>query len=48
MNPRAGLPDKVKVGDVGIDGRIFSVGTKPSDRRENNMFAGDWSRCRSS
>jgi len=25
---------------MGIDGRIFPVGTKPTD--QNNMFAGDW------
>lgn len=25
---------------MGIDGRIFPVGTKPSDA--NSMFAGDW------
>ncbi len=35
-----GVPNKVQVGDMGIDGRIFPVGTKPSD--QNNMFAGDW------
>lgn len=35
-----GIPNKVQVGDMGIDGRIFPVGTKPSDA--NNMFAGDW------
>jgi len=32
----------VQIGDMGIDGRIFPVGTKPADRSENNMFAGDW------
>ena len=35
-----GVPNKVQVGDMGIDGRIFPVGTKPSD--QNDMFAGDW------
>ena len=30
----------VQVGDMGIDGRLFPVGTKPTD--QNNMFAGDW------
>ena len=32
----------MQIGDMGIDGRIFPVGTKPADRSENNMFAGDW------
>ena len=35
-----GIPNKVQVGDMGIDGRLFPVGTKPADK--NNMFAGDW------
>ena len=35
-----GIPNKVQVGDMGIDGRIFPVGTKPEDK--NSMFAGDW------
>ena len=35
-----GVPNKVQVGDMGIDGRIFPVGTKPEDR--HSMFAGDW------
>ena len=35
-----GIPNTVQVGDMGIDGRIFPVGTKPDD--QNNMFAGDW------
>ena len=35
-----GIPNKVQVGDMGIDGRLFPVGTKPVD--QNNMFAGDW------
>lgn len=41
-----GVPNKVQVGDyrgVGIDGRIFPVGSKPSDaERGASMFAGDW------
>ena len=35
-----GVPNKVQVGDMGIDGRIFPVGTKPDD--QHSMFAGDW------
>ena len=35
-----GIPNKVQVGDRGIDGRLFPVGTKPADK--NSMFAGDW------
>jgi len=35
-----GIPNKVQVGDMGIDGRIYPVGTKPND--QNSMFAGDW------
>lgn len=35
-----GIPNTVQVGDMGIDGRIFPVGTKPED--QNSMFAGDW------
>lgn len=34
------MPNKVQVGDMGIDGRISPVGTKPGDA--NSMFAGDW------
>jgi hypothetical protein len=46
-----GIPNKVQVGDMGIDGRIFPVGTKPSDGKSKktksgltgaSMFAGDW------
>ncbi len=40
-----GIPNTVQVGDMGIDGRIFPVGTKPEDHKSNlgaNMFAGDW------
>ncbi len=35
-----GIPNKVQVGDMGIDGRIFPVGSKPADH--DSMFAGDW------
>lgn len=35
-----GVPNTVQVGDMGIDGKIFPVGTRPTDR--NDMFAGDW------
>ncbi|MGF1635342.1 MAG: restriction endonuclease [Phycisphaerae bacterium] len=35
-----GIPNKVQVGDMGVDGRIFPVGTKPLD--QDSMFAGDW------
>ncbi len=35
-----GVPNKVQVGDMGIDGRLFPVGTKPAD--QHSMFAGDW------
>jgi hypothetical protein len=35
-----GIPNKVQVGDMGVDGRIFPVGTKPSD--QDSMFADDW------
>ncbi len=35
-----GIPNTVQVGDMGIDGRIFPVGTKPED--QHSMFAGDW------
>ncbi|MCC6949855.1 MAG: restriction endonuclease, partial [Phycisphaerales bacterium] len=35
-----GVPNKVQIGDMGIDGRIFPVGSKPSDK--DSMFAGDW------
>jgi hypothetical protein len=40
MRPAAQEFEKMQVGDRGIDGRIFPVGTKPSD--DQNMFAGDW------
>jgi hypothetical protein len=35
-----GIPNKVQVGDMGVDGRIFPVGTKPAD--QESMFANDW------
>jgi site-specific DNA-methyltransferase (adenine-specific) len=35
-----GVPNTVQVGDMGIDGRIFPVGSRPSDA--HSMFAGDW------
>ncbi len=42
-----GIPNKVQVGDMGIDGRIFPVGTKPAEAETKagqtaSMFAGDW------
>jgi hypothetical protein len=42
-----GIPNKAQVGDMGIDGRIFTVGSKPYDAETNkgetaSMFAGDW------
>jgi len=42
-----GIPNKVQVGDMGIDGRIFPVGARPSDAdakagQTASMFAGDW------
>jgi len=46
-----GIPNKVQVGDMGIDGRIFPVGTKPGDvgskktktgHTGEHMFAEDW------
>lgn len=46
-----GVPNKVQVGDMGIDGRIFPVGTKPEGEGSKktktgetgaSMFAGDW------
>ena len=42
-----GIPNKVQVGDMGIDGRIFPVGTKPVEATSKkgdtaSMFAGDW------
>jgi len=44
-----GIPNKVQVGDMGIDGRIYPVGSKPSEAAvkgkkgsTDNMFADDW------
>ena len=46
-----GIPNKVQVGDMGIDGRIYPVGTKPTDTGKKktktgeageHMFADDW------
>jgi len=34
-----GIPNKVQVGDMGVDGRIFPVGTKPVD---GGLFSDDW------
>jgi hypothetical protein len=34
-----GIPNKVQVGDMGIDGHIFPVGTKPTS---DTLFAEDW------
>ncbi|MEI8195274.1 MAG: site-specific DNA-methyltransferase [Phycisphaerae bacterium] len=36
-----GTPNVVQVGDMGIDGRIFPVGTKP-DTKGGSMFSDDW------
>ena len=30
-----GIPNKVQVGDMGVDGRIFPVGTKPTDTAQH-------------
>ena len=37
-----GIPNKVQVGDMGVDGRIYPVGTKPSDADSGGFFAEDW------
>jgi DNA modification methylase len=44
-----GIPNKVQVGDMGIDGRIFPVGSKPAEAAAkgrkgatDHMFAEDW------
>ena len=44
-----GVPNKVQVGDMGIDGRIYPVGTKPIEAtakgktgQTDHMFADDW------
>jgi hypothetical protein len=49
VNALGGIPNKVQVGDMGVDGRIFPVGTKPADAhakgkkgQTDHMFADDW------
>jgi hypothetical protein len=37
-----GIPNKVQVGDMGVDGRIYPVGTKPRDADSGGLFADDW------
>jgi site-specific DNA-methyltransferase (adenine-specific) len=44
-----GIPNKVQVGDMGVDGRIYPVGTKPKEAATKGkkghtdaMFADDW------
>lgn len=46
-----GIPNKVQVGDMGIDGRVYPVGTKPSEAAKKGRkgetdhfeaFAEDW------
>jgi site-specific DNA-methyltransferase (adenine-specific) len=44
-----GIPNKVQVGDMGIDGRIYPVGTRPKEAatkgkkgETDHMFADDW------
>ena len=44
-----GIPNKVQVGDMGIDGRIYPVGSKPTEAaskrkkgQTDHMFAEDW------
>lgn len=44
-----GIPNKVQVGDMGIDGRIYPVGTRPAEAasrgkkgQTDHMFADDW------
>jgi len=34
------IPNKVQVGDMGVDGRIFPVGTKPAD--SGALYSDDW------
>ena len=34
-----GIPNKVRARDMGVDGRIFPVGTKPA---EGGLFGDDW------
>ena len=35
-----GIPNKVQVGDMGVDGRIFLVGTKPAE--QGGLYSEDW------
>ncbi len=44
-----GIPNKTQVGDMGIDGRLYPVGTKPAEAASkgkkgetDHMFAEDW------
>ena len=37
-----GIPNKVQVGDMGVDGRIYPVGTKPRDADTGGLFSEDW------
>ena len=37
-----GTPNVVQVGDMGIDGRIFPVGTKPESKGGAALFSEDW------
>ncbi len=37
-----GIPNKVQVGDMGVDGRIYPVGTKPTDANSGGLFSEDW------
>src|SRR5262249_55734537 len=49
VNAMGGIPNKVQVGDMGVDGRIYPVGTKPAEHttkatkgETDHMFADDW------
>jgi hypothetical protein len=46
-----GIPNTIQIGDMGIDGRIYPVGTRPTEEGSkktktghtgSSMFAGDW------
>jgi site-specific DNA-methyltransferase (adenine-specific) len=38
-----GVPNKTQVGDMGIDGRIFPVGSEPSAKKDEQLdFMDDW------
>ncbi len=38
-----GIPNKTQVGDMGIDGRIFPVGSEPSAKKDEQLdFMDDW------